>query len=196
MVKTLSTMLELGTPAPAFSLPDVVSGRSISLSSFDDDEALLVMFICRHCPFVKHVERELGRLGADYRNRSVGIVAISSNDVASHPDDSPEHLKEMADELAFTFPVCFDETQEVAKAYTAACTPDFFLFDRDRTLVYRGQLDDSRPESGKPVTGRDLRAAIDAILSGRPVGADQRPSIGCNIKWKPGNEPRYFGEPG
>jgi peroxiredoxin len=195
MVKTLSTMLELGTLAPAFSLPEVVSGRTISLASFDDDEALLVMFICRHCPFVKHVERELARLGGDYRNRSVGIVAISSNDVASHPDDSPQHLKEMADELAFSFPLCFDGTQEVAKAYTAACTPDFFLFDRDRTLVYRGQLDDSRPESGKPVTGRDLRAAIDAVLSGRPVGADQRPSVGCNIKWKPGNEPRYFGAP-
>jgi peroxiredoxin len=195
MVKTLSTMLELGTPAPDFSLPDVVSGRTISLASFDDDGALLVMFICRHCPFVKHVERELARLGADYRNRGVGIVAISSNDVASYPDDAPQHLKAMANELGFTFPICFDETQEVAKAYTAACTPDFFLFDRDRTLVYRGQLDDSRPESGKPVTGRDLRAAIDAVLSAHPVGADQRPSIGCNIKWKPGNEPRYFGAP-
>jgi peroxiredoxin len=195
MVKTLSTMLELGTPAPEFSLPDVVSGRTISLSSFEDDDALLVMFICRHCPFVKHVQGELARLGADYRNRSVGIVAISSNDPASHPDDSPQLLKEMADELAFTFPVCFDETQEIAKAYTAACTPDFFLFDRDRALVYRGQLDDSRPDSGAPVTGRDLRAAIDAVLSGRPVGADQRPSIGCNIKWKPGHEPRYFGAP-
>jgi peroxiredoxin len=195
MVKTLSTMLELGTPAPEFSLPDVVSGRTISLSSFEDDDALLVMFICRHCPFVKHVQGELARLGADYRNRSVGIVAISSNDPASHPDDSPPLLKEMADELAFTFPVCFDETQEIAKAYTAACTPDFFLFDRDRALVYRGQLDDSRPDSGAPVTGRDLRAAIDAVLSGRPVGADQRPSIGCNIKWKPGHEPRYFGAP-
>ena len=195
MVKTLSTMLELGTRAPDFSLPDVVSRRAISLASFGDETALLVMFICRHCPFVKHVQEELARLGAAYRGRGVGIVAISSNDAASYPDDAPERLKQMADELGFTFPVCFDETQEVAKAYTAACTPDFFLFDQARTLVYRGQLDGSRPESGEPVTGRDLRAAIDAVLSDRPVSADQRPSIGCNIKWKPGNEPRYFGAP-
>jgi peroxiredoxin len=195
MVKTLSTMLELGTQAPDFSLPDVVSGRAISLASFGDEKAVLVMFICRHCPFVKHVQAELARLGADYRGRGVGIVAISSNDAANYPDDAPDRLKQMADELGFAFPFCFDETQEVAKAYTAACTPDFFLFDRARTLVYRGQLDDSRPDSGQPVTGRDLRAAIDAVLSDRPVGADQRPSIGCNIKWKPGNEPRYFGAP-
>jgi len=195
MVKTLSTMLELGTLAPEFSLPDVVSGRAISLASFRDEKAVLVMFICRHCPFVKHVQDELARLGADYRGRGVGIVAISSNDAASYPDDAPDRLKQMAEDLGFTFPLCFDETQEVAKAYTAACTPDFFLFDQARTLVYRGQLDDSRPDSGKPVTGRDLRAAIDAVLSDRPVGADQRPSIGCNIKWKPGNEPRYFGAP-
>ena len=193
MVKTLSTMLELGTRAPDFSLPDVVSGRTISLASFGDEKAFLVMFICRHCPFVKHVQEELARLGAAYRSRGVGIVAISSNDAASYPDDAPERLKQMADELGFTFPVCFDETQEVAKAYTAACTPDFFLFDQARTLVYRGQLDGSRPDSGEPVTGRDLRAAIDALLSDRPVDADQRPSIGCNIKWKPGSEPRYFG---
>ena len=195
MVKTLSTMLELGTRAPDFSLPDVVSGRAISLASFGDEKAVLVMFICRHCPFVKHVQDELARLGADYRGRGVGIVAISSNDAARYPDDAPERLKEMADELGFTFPVCFDETQDVAKAYTAACTPDFFLFDQARTLVYRGQLDVSRPDSGEPITGRDLRAAIDAVLFDRPVGADQRPSIGCNIKWKPGNEPRYFGAP-
>ena len=195
MVKTLSTMLELGTQAPDFSLPDVVSGRAISVASFGNEKAFLVMFICRHCPFVQHVQEELARLGADYQGRGVGIVAISSNDAASYPDDAPERLRQMADELGFTFPLCFDETQEVAKAYTAACTPDFFLFDQARTLVYRGQLDGSRPESGEPVTGRDLRAAIDAVLSDRPVGADQRPSIGCNIKWKPGNEPRYFGAP-
>jgi peroxiredoxin len=188
-------MLELGTRAPDFSLPDVVSGRAVSLANFGGEKAVLVMFICRHCPFVKHVQHELARLGVDYRGRGVGIVAISSNDAASYPDDAPERLKEMADELGFTFPVCFDETQDVAKAYTAACTPDFFLFDQARTLVYRGQLDGSRPESGEPVTGRDLRAAIDAVLFDRPVGADQRPSIGCNIKWKPGNEPRYFGAP-
>jgi len=192
MAKTLSTMRELGTPAPAFSLPDVVSGQAITLASFRDDEALLVMFLCRHCPFVKHVQDELARLGIDYGGRGVGIVAISANDVAHHPDDAPHHLKEMAAELGFTFPVCYDETQEVATAYGAACTPDFFLFDRERTLAYRGQLDDSRPDNGRPVNGRDLRAAIDAVLHGRPVGADQRPSIGCNIKWKPGNEPRDF----
>ena len=188
MAKTLSTMLALGTPAPEFSLPDVISGQTITLASFRDDKALLVMFICRHCPFVKHVEAELARLGIDYRGRGVGIVAISANDVTNHPDDAPHHLKEMAAELAFTFPFCFDETQEVAKAYKAACTPDFFLFNKERTLVYRGQLDDSRPDNGKPVNGRDLRTAIDAVLVGRPVSADQRPSIGCNIKRKPGNE--------
>jgi len=188
MAKTFSTMLDLGTSAPDFSLPDVVSGRTITLASFSGDTALLVMFICRHCPFVKHVQDELARLGIDYRGRGVGIVAISSNDVANHPDDAPHLLKEMSETLAFTFPYCFDETQAVAKAYKAACTPDFFLFDKERRLVYRGQLDDSRPDNGKPVNGRDLRAAIDAVLSGRPVGADQRPSIGCNIKWKPGNE--------
>lgn len=192
MVKTLSTMLDLGTPAPDFSLEDVVSGRNVALASFKDAKALLVMFICRHCPFVKHVQHELARLGVDFGGPSLGIIAISSNDAASYPDDAPEHLKEMAGELGFTFPVCYDETQEVAKAYTAACTPDFFLFNKDRELVYRGQLDDSRPESGRPVNGRDLRAAIDATLSGLPVAADQRPSLGCNIKWKPGNEPGYF----
>jgi len=193
MAKTLSTMLELGTQAPDFNLPDVVSGRTISLASFKPDKALLVMFICRHCPFVKHVQHELARLGVDYRERGLGIVAISANDVTSYPDDAPQHLKEMAGELGFNFPVCHDESQEVAKAYKAACTPDFFLFDDRRTLVYRGQLDDSRPESGIPVSGRDVRAAIDAALSNRPVGTAQRASLGCNIKWKPGNEPSYFG---
>ena len=192
-MKTPSTMLDLGTPAPDFSLKDVVSGRTITLDTFADDRALLVMFICRHCPFVKHVEHELARLGIDHAGRGLGIVAISANDAAKHPDDAPPELATMAETLGFTFPFCFDETQAVAKSYTAACTPDFFLFDEDRTLVYRGQLDDSRPESGIPVTGRDLRAAIDAALTGRPVAAEQRPSIGCNIKWKPGNEPRYFG---
>jgi len=189
MVKTYSTMLELGTKAPEFSLPDVLSGRTISLSSFADDKAVLVMFICRHCPFVKLVQGELALIGVDYRGRGLGIVAISANDVTSHPDDAPHLLKEMAVELGFTFPFCFDETQEVARAFAAACTPDFFLFDRRRELVYRGQLDDSRPDNGKPVTGRDLRAAIDAVLAGRPVATEQRPSLGCNIKWKPGNEP-------
>jgi len=191
----MSTMLDLGTQAPDFSLKDVVSGRMITLDTFADDRALLVMFICRHCPFVKHIERELTRLGIDYAGRDLGVVAISANDAAKYPDDAPPELAAMAETLGFTFPFCFDETQEVAKAYTAACTPDFFLFDEDRMLVYRGQLDDSRPESDIPVTGRDLRAAVGAVLEGRPVAAEQRPSIGCNIKWKPGNEPSYFPAP-
>ena len=192
MVRTLSTMLKLGTPAPPFSLPEVVSGRVISLESFRGEKALLVMFICRHCPYVKHVQGELARLGTDYRDRGVGIVAINANDASAFPDDAPPSLREMAVELGFTFPFCHDESQAVAKAYTAACTPDFFLFDQARRLVYRGQLDDSRPDSGTPVTGRDLRAAIDAVLAGRPAGGDQRPSLGCNIKWKAGNEPDYY----
>jgi peroxiredoxin len=193
MVRTLSTMLELGTQAPDFQLPDVVTGRAVSLSTFAERKALLVMFICRHCPYVKHVQEELARLGRDYRDKDVGIVAISSNDAAEHPDDAPESLKEMAEELGFVFPYCYDESQAVAKAYSAACTPDFFLFDAERRLVYRGQLDDSRPQSGKPVTGRDLRAALDSVLAGEPVNTDQVPSLGCNIKWKAGNEPEYFG---
>jgi len=191
MALTASTMLELGTKAPAFKLPDTVSGREISLETFADKKGLLVMFICTHCPFVRHVKDELARLGVDYGGRSIGIVAISSNDAATHPDDKPENLKAMAQQVGFTFPYCYDETQKVALAYTAACTPDFFLFDDKRKLVYRGQLDDSRPDNGKPVTGRDLRNAIDAVLAGKPVPEDQKASIGCNIKWKPGNEPSY-----
>jgi peroxiredoxin len=193
MALTESTMLELGTLAPDFKLTDVVSGKTIRLDSFEDKEALLVMFICTHCPFVKHVQNELARLGRDYASKPLGIVAISSNDAATHPDDSPANLKKMAEKLGFNFPYCYDESQEVAQAYTAACTPDFFVFDENQELVYRGQLDDSRPENGKPVTGRDLRAALDAVLAGKPVSSDQKPSIGCNIKWKAGNEPDYFG---
>jgi len=186
-------MLALGTEAPAFSLPDVVSGKTISLATFDGGTAaLLVMFICRHCPYVKHVQEELARLGAEYQRRGVGIVAVSSNDASSNPEDAPDSLKAMAQDLGFTFPLCYDESQAVAKAYAAACTPDFFVFDRARQLAYRGQLDDSRPNSGKPVTGRDLRAALDAVLAGRAASADQTPSMGCNIKWKRGNEPQYF----
>lgn len=177
-------MIDLGTKAPAFALPDVVTGETVSLDTFADAKALLVMFICRHCPFVKHVQDELARLGRDYQPRGLGIVAISANDAETHPGDRPESLAEMASAVGFTFPLCYDERQDVARAYSAACTPDFFLFDVDRRLVYRGQLDDSRPGSGKPVTGRDLRAAIDAVLTGRPVPADQRPSVGCGIKWK------------
>jgi peroxiredoxin len=186
-------MLELGTEATDFSLPDVVSGKTISLSTFAEKKALLVMFICQHCPYVQHVKEELARLGKDYAAKSIGIVAISANDAANYPDDAPDQLKAMATALGFAFPFCYDERQETAKAYTAACTPDFFLFDATRTLVYRGQLDDSRPGNGKPVTGRDLRAAIDAVLAGKPVSSEQRPSIGCNIKWKKGNEPAYYG---
>ncbi|HEY9631359.1 MAG TPA: thioredoxin family protein [Coleofasciculaceae cyanobacterium] len=193
MVRTASTMLELGTSAPDFQLPDVVSGETISLATFAGKKALLVMFICQHCPFVIHVREELARLGKDYGDRSVGIVAISANDVANYPDDSPEHLQEMAKTQGFTFPVCYDESQEVAKAYTAACTPDFFLFDAAGKLAYRGQLDDSRPGNDKPVNGQDLRGAIDALLADQSIPAEQKPSIGCNIKWKPGNAPDYFG---
>jgi peroxiredoxin len=192
MVLTASTMMELGKKAPDFTLRDVVSGKTISLQTFAGKKALLVMFICRHCPYVQHVKEELAQLGKDFLKRDVGIVAISANDAKSYPDDAPESLKEFAIQEGFTFPFCHDETQETAKAYTAACTPDFFLFDKDRKLVYRGQLDDSRPESGKPVTGKDLRAAIEAVLQGKPVNADQKPSLGCNIKWKAGREPSYF----
>lgn len=192
MAKTYSTMLALGTQAPDFSITDLVSGKVYTIESFRDKKALLVMFICRHCPYVVHVQDELARLGRDYQNKNIGIVAVSSNDASAYPDDAPESLKEMAIELAFTFPYGYDGNQEIAKRYTAACTPDFFLFDATRRLVYRGQLDDSRPANGKPVTGKDLRAAIDAVLSERPVPTQQTPSMGCNIKWKPGNAPAYY----
>ncbi|MEO1558985.1 MAG: thioredoxin family protein [Cyanobacteria bacterium J06632_19] len=193
MVLTASTMLSLGTKAPDFQLPDVVSGETISLATFTDKKAILVMFICRHCPFVKHVQQELAQLGKDYLPSGLGIVAISANDVKNYPDDAPDLLKEMATELDFKFPLCYDESQETAKIYTAACTPDFFLFDGEQKLFYRGQLDDSRPSNGKPVTGEDLRSAIDAVLASKSLTESQKPSIGCNIKWKPGNEPDYFG---
>ncbi len=186
-----SVMLPLGTPAPPFALGDVVSGHTYSLDSFTGKAALLVMFLCRHCPYVQHVEQALAKLGKDYADSGLGIIGISSNDPAHYPDDAPERLKEMAQRLDFTFPFCFDETQEVAKTYKAACTPDFYLFDRERRLVYRGQLDDSRPGNNKPVTGRDLRAAIEAVLAGKPVDPNQKASIGCSIKWKPGNDPPY-----
>ena len=193
MVRTASTMLPLGTTAPDFQLPDVASGEIISLPTFANSKALLVMFICRHCPFVKHVQQELAQIGQDYHTQPLGIVAISANDVANYPDDSPESLKEMVKELGFNFPLCYDETQETSKAYTAACTPDFFLFDADYKLVYRGQLDDSRPSNNLPITGQDLRNAISNVLADKRVNPEQKPSIGCNIKWIPGNEPSYFG---
>ncbi|QFZ91496.2 thioredoxin family protein [Synechococcus elongatus] len=191
MAKTASTMLALGTVAPDFALPDVVSGRTVQLADFRDRPGLLVMFICQHCPFVKHIEAELAAIGHDYP--ALGIVAISPNSLQTHPQDGPEQLKAQAERLGFAFPYCLDESQAVAKAYTAACTPDFFLFDRDRRLVYRGQLDDSRPSNDRPVTGADLRAAITAVLAGEAPSADQKPSIGCNIKWHPGQEPDYYG---
>jgi peroxiredoxin len=193
MALTASTMLPLGTQAPDFHLPEVVSGKTISLSTFAGKKALLVMFICQHCPFVKHVQKELAQLGKDYLTSDLAIVAISANDAKNYPDDAPESLKAMATELGFKFPFCYDETQETAKAYTAACTPDFFVFDGGGKLAYRGQLDDSRPSNGKPITGKDLRAAIDAVLGDNPVQDEQKPSIGCNIKWKMGNKPSYFG---
>jgi peroxiredoxin len=191
MARTESTMLPLGSIAPDFELLDVVTGELTSLSKFADAKALLVMFICQHCPFVIHVKDELARLGRDYVPQGLGIVAISANDVSNYPQDSPEHLKAMAQDLSLNYPILYDETQVVAKSYQAACTPDFFLFDQDRRLVYRGQLDDSRPGNEKPVTGADMRAAIDAALAGEPIATDQKPSIGCNIKWKPGNAPTY-----
>lgn len=193
MVKTASTMLPLGTAAPKFQLPDVVSGKTISLATFRDSKALLLMFLCQHCPFVKHVQSELAKIGQDYSEQPLGIVAISANDVVNYPDDSPEKLKQMAEELNFNFPICYDESQEVSKSYTAACTPDFFLFDGSGKLAYRGQLDDSRPSNDLPVTGKDLRQAINAVLQERTIDFEQKPSIGCNIKWKPGNAPEYFG---
>ncbi len=191
MVEVPSTMLALGTQAPSFDLPDVVSGKSISLKSYAGRRGLLVMFISRHCPYVQHVKEELSKIGKDYGGK-IGIIAVSANDVKNYPDDAPDKLKAMATELGYDFPVCYDEGQKVALAYSAACTPDFFLFDDERRLVYRGQLDDSRPGNGKPVTGRDLRDAMDAVLKGKPVKQDQNPSLGCNIKWKAGNEPPYF----
>jgi thiol-disulfide isomerase/thioredoxin len=192
MAATESTMLALGTLAPAFDLPDVVSGRRINLDHFSGSKGLLVMFISPHCPYVKHIQQGIAELGKDYAGASLGIVAVSSNDANAYPEYGPDGLRRMAHDLAFGFPYCYDETQVVAKAYTAACTPDFFLFDAERRLVYRGQFDDSRPRNSVTVTGKDLRAAIDAVLAGIEVDPAQKPSIGCNIKWKPGNEPPYY----
>jgi peroxiredoxin len=184
MARTPSSMKELGTVAPDFRLPDVVTGAMVSKDAVNGPKGMLVMFICRHCPFVKHVQDELARIGRDYEGRGVGIVAISANDVTSHPEDSPTKLAYQARELDFAFPYLFDESQDVARAYDAQCTPDFFLYDAASKLVYRGQLDDSRPGNGIPVTGRDLRAALDAVIAGTPVSTEQRASIGCNIKWR------------
>ncbi len=185
-------MAKLGSPAADFNLTDTVSGKSFSLESFKDRKALLVMFICRHCPFVQHIKDELSRLDRDYRQKDLAIVAISSNDVENYPEDAPEKLKEMAIEQGWIFPCLYDPSQEVAKSYTAACTPDFFLYDAQRKLAYRGQLDDSRPGNDKPLNGKDLRKAIACLLIGKPVPSAQKASIGCNIKWKKGNSPKYF----
>jgi peroxiredoxin len=188
MAATPSTMLPLGTKAPDFDLPDTVSGERVRRTDFEG-KPLLVMFICNHCPFVRHVREQLAAIGRDYAPRGLGIVAINSNDVDNYPDDSPEKMKGEAADAGYTFPYLFDESQRVAKEFRAACTPDFFVFDADHKLVYRGQLDASRPKNDEPVTGADLRAALDAALEGRPAPEKQLPSIGCNIKWKPGNEP-------
>jgi peroxiredoxin len=185
MALTESTMeLELGAEAPDFALTDVVSGKTVRRDDFRGQKGLLVMFICTHCPYVKHVEKGLAALGMDYDGEPISIVAVSSNDAVTYPDDAPEGLKEQAERMGFRFPYLYDETQDVARAYHAACTPDLFLFDGDLKLVYRGQFDASRPGNGVPVTGQDLRAAMDAVIAGESVPMDQRPSVGCNIKWK------------
>lgn len=187
-----STMLELGVSAPEFALPDTVTGKTFRREDFAG-KPLLVMFLCTHCPYVKHLEAKLAEVANAYRARGVGVVAIGANDAESYPDDAPEGLKAQAERLGFDFPYLYDETQEVAKAYAAACTPDFFLFDHEHKLVYRGRFDASRPRQDAPVTGEELRAALDAVLAGRPAPAEQYPSMGCNIKWKPQNAPAYFG---
>lgn len=184
MSLTPSNMLALGTTAPAFKLPDTVSGKTFSLDELKSDKATVIMFICNHCPYVKHVNAGLVKLANDYLAKGVKFIAISSNDVESHPEDSPERMKQVAAQLGYPFPYLFDETQEVAKQYDAACTPDFYIFDKHLKLAYRGQLDDSRPSNKVPLSGKDIRAALDAILAGQPVSPHQRPSIGCNIKWK------------
>lgn len=190
MAVTPSTMLPLGTPAPDFALPDT-RGRIVSLADFSDAKALVVLFICNHCPYVQHIRSGLARVARDYQPRGVAFVAINANDVARYPADSPEQMALEVERAGYVFPYLFDESQAVARAYRAACTPDIYVFDGARRLVYRGQFDGSRPGNDVPVTGSDLRAALDAVLAGRPVPPDQRPSIGCNIKWKRGNEPDY-----
>jgi peroxiredoxin len=190
MSLTPSTMLPLGTPAPDFRLPDT-NGKIVTLDDFRDAPALLVVFLCNHCPYVVHIRHQLAILTRDYQDQGVGVVGINSNDAANYPEDSPEMMVREKAEVGYTFPYLYDESQEVARKYKAACTPDFYVFDKERKLAYRGQLDGSRPGNAIAITGKDLRAALDAVLSGRPVADDQRPSIGCNIKWKRGNAPDY-----
>jgi len=191
MALTPSTMLPLGTTAPDFKLPDT-NGKTVTLADFKDRTALVVIFICNHCPYVVHIRAGLAQFARDYQAKNVGIVGISSNDAAKYPADGPAKMKDEVTSAGYTFPYLYDETQKVAKAYRAACTPDIFLFDRSRRLVYRGQFDASRPGNGIPVTGKDLRSAVDAVLAGKPTSDMQVASMGCNIKWKPGNEPDYF----
>ena len=192
MVKVPSTMLPLGTPAPDFALPEPATGRTVTLADFADAPALVVLVLSNHCPFVKHIAGGLADFAREYRAKGVAVVAINANDVANYPDDSPEKMVEEVERRGYAFPYLFDASQDVAKAYQAACTPDIYLFDRDRRLVYRGQFDASRPSLDVPVTGSDLRAACDAVLAGKAPAGDQTPSVGCNIKWKPGNAPGWF----
>jgi len=192
MALTPSTMLPLGTKAPHFELPDP-EGRRVSIDDFAGAPALLVLFICNHCPYVKHIRHQLAALAKQYQQRGLAVVAINSNDFTKYPDDSPAKMADEIETIGYTFPYLIDETQEVAKTYRAACTPDIYLFDAERRLVYRGQFDDSRPGNNKQVTGKDLRAALDQVLAGKTPPAEQTPSVGCNIKWKEGNEPDYFG---
>lgn len=193
MSRTASTMLQLGTKAPDFKLVDVRDQSGVSLSDFDDYKGLLVIFMCNHCPYVKNIKEKLAEVTGEYREKGIATVAISSNDVENYPDDSPEKMAEEAKKFDYPFPYLYDESQEIARKYHAACTPDFFLFDEERKLVYRGQFDDSRPGNDKPVTGRDLKEAMDMLLDDEGIKEDQIPSMGCNIKWKPGNAPEYFG---
>jgi peroxiredoxin len=192
MARTLSTMLDIGTAAPPFRLR-ATDGREVSLEDFEDARALLVIFLCNHCPYVKHIRSGLAKTTREYLAKGVAVVGINSNDVANYPDDSPEKMVEEVKLAGYAFPYLYDEDQSAAKAYRAACTPDFFLFDKDHKLAYRGQFDDARPGNDVPVTGKDLTAAVEAVLAGRPPSAEQKPSMGCNIKWKAGNEPDYFG---
>ena len=195
MVKTASTMMPLGTTAPEFSLPDY-DGKTWSLDDFRGKRGLLVVFMCNHCPYVKHVAPELAKIADEYQPREIGMVGISSNDIAAYPDDAPEKMKEEATAQGYHFPYVFDESQQIAQAYGAACTPDFYLFDADMKLVYRGQMDDTRPKQDTPPNGSDLRRALDALLAGETIDPQQKPSIGCNIKWKVGAEPAYFNPAG